>query len=231
MGISFIVPAYNEAENLLLLLPSLNEIANKLSDRYELIVIDAKASSDNTEEICLKNNALYFRQKKEGYGDAFRTGISLCRFEHICVVDSDNSQDISKIPEMYDEIKKGAQLVIGSRYTEGGKTNDPSESVFMSKLLNLCYRIILGFRQKDISTDFRIYEAEKLKAITTVCANFDVVEETLFLLIKKFPKIQIKEIPISYNPRLKGKSKRKLLKFIIDYIRLIFRLIKLKKGE
>lgn len=231
MGISVIIPAFNEEKNLKVLLPSLKSILKKMNTSYELIVVDAKASSDNSQGICALHSAEYVKQSSYGYGNAFREGIRKSTYEYILVVDSDNSQDISRIPQMYDAIKKGAELVIGSRYVKGGKTDDPISSVIMSRLLNFCYRAFLGFRQKDISTDFRIYSASMLKSIETRCLNFDVVEETLFLLINKYPRIKIEEIPISYSKRLEGASKRKLFTFIKDYIKLLFRLKTMRKGE
>ena len=154
MNISVIIPSFNEENNLSILLPQLNEIMLSLQVEYELLVIDALMSADNSEQVCQVNNATYIRQKEIGYADAFRMGTELSRFESILVVDADNSQDISKIPELYKALMNGADVVIGSRYTDGGTTVDPPVSVFMSKLLNYTYRILLGFKEKDVSTDF-----------------------------------------------------------------------------
>lgn len=233
MNISIIIPAYNEEDNLKILLPQLHGIVSTLNTDYELIVIDALKSVDNSEEICKKYNAVYIRQKKLGYADAFHTGIRNSQHEAILVVDSDNSQDISAIPKMYDALINGNDVVIGSRYVSGGKTDDPLSSVIMSKILNYTYRILLGFKEKDISTDFRFYKKSMLENIVTECTNFDVIEETLFHLKRNCPALRVKEIPIHYRKRAEGVSKRKLIEFIIGYIRLLFRLLKLrikKKG-
>ncbi len=233
MNISIILPSFNEEENLKILLPELNSILSSIGADYEIIVVDAKNSCDNSEDACKANSAKYIRQTDAGYADAFRKGIKESLYELILIVDADNSQDISKIPQMYAEILNGADVVIGSRYTDGGKTDDPPVSVLMSKLLNNTYRILLGFREKDVSTDFRIYKKHMLDGLVTECNDFDVIEETLFLLKRNFPDIKIKEVPIHYRQRAEGVSKRKLLKFIYGYIRLLFRLIALrirKKG-
>lgn len=231
MKISVMLPSYNEEENLKIILPQLNHILTALKEEYELLVIDAKNSSDNSETVCKDNNAKFIKQQHIGYGDAFRKGIEVCNGELFLVVDSDNSQDIEKIPEMYKEMLNGADVVIGSRYTSGGTTADPLISVFMSKLLNTAYRLVLGFKEKDISTDFRFYKTYMLQNIHIKCNNFDIIEETLFTLKKQYPEIIIKEIPINYKKRTVGNSKRKLFTFIFDYIRLLFKLSKIKKGR
>lgn len=228
MDISIILPCYNEEENLKILLPRLHKIVSALDVRYELIAVDSKDSCDNSESICINNNSVYIRQTKTGYADAFRTGIEKAKYDLIIIVDADNSQDIGKIPEMYGSIINGADVVIGSRYIKGGTTEDPLISVLMSRLLNFTYRIFLGFKEKDVSTDFRIYKKYMLKNIKTESDNFDVIEETLFKLKEKYHPLKIVEVPINYKQREKGVSKRKLFKFICGYIRLLFKLIKRK---
>lgn len=233
MNISIIIPAYNEENNLKILLPQLHGIVSTLNADYELIVVDALKSADNSEEVCKIHNAVYIRQKKNGYADAFHTGIKNSHYEAVLVVDSDNSQDISAIPQMFNALTNGNDVVIGSRYVSGGKTDDPLSSVIMSKLLNSTYRILLGFKEKDISTDFRFYKKFMLDNLDTQCTNFDVIEETLFNLKRNYPSLKVKEIPIHYKKRAEGVSKRKLVEFIIGYITLLFRLLKLrikKKG-
>lgn len=229
MRLSVVIPAYNEAENLKILLPELHSvISSSLGIGYELIVIDAAASDDDSESVCILNKTRYIKQTNAGYADAFRTGIAESENELLLVVDADNSQDISKISQMYNAINNGADIAIGSRYTEGGKTDDPPLSVFMSKLLNGTYRFILGFNEKDISTDFRIYKKFLLKEIVTECDNFDVIEETIFLLKRKYPSLKVVEIPIHYRQRAEGISKRKLFRFIIGYLKLLIRLMRIK---
>lgn len=228
MNISIIIPAFNEEENLKILIPQLHDIISPLCSKYELIVVDSQKTQDNSEEVCKSNNARYIKQNNYGYGDAFRTGIDNSAHEAILIVDADNSQDISKIPLMYEALGKGYDVVIGSRYVKGGTTSDPLVSVMMSKLLNLTYRIVLGFKEKDVSTDFRFYKKDLLKSIETQCFNFDVIEETLFLLKRKYPSLKVAEIPIDYKPRAEGTSKRRLFHFIADYVKLIIKLIRLR---
>jgi dolichol-phosphate mannosyltransferase len=225
MSISVIIPAFNEAENLNKLIPLLHKICSSLCEKYELIVVDSRKTKDSSEEICRNSGATYIRQDGYGYGDAFRCGIRASTCEAIVIVDADMSQDISKIPLMYETLLNGNDVVIGSRYVKGGKTADPIVSVMMSKFLNCIFRLVLKVREKDISTDFRFYRAELLKKIETKCENFDVIEETLFLLKLNNPELRISEIPIDYKPRAEGVSKRRLFKFVVSYLKLIVRIL------
>ena len=225
-GITVIIPVFNEEKNLVKLLPQLHSIISSCCSSYELLVVDSKKSLDNTKAVCEKHNAIYVKQAGSGYADAFKTGINVAGFDAIIVVDGDCSQDVFKIPLMYNAYKNGSDVVIGSRYTYGGKSNDPIISRMMSKTLNLVYRLVFGLEQRDISTDFRIYHKNQLQRIKMKCVNFDVIEETLILLKRNNPDLIVTEIPIDYRPREQGYSKRRLFLFVWDYIKLIFRLVK-----
>ena len=98
----------------------------------------------------------------------------------------------------------------------------------MSKTLNFAYRLVLGFREKDISTDFRFYKKSLLDKLDTKCENFDVIEETLYLLRKNNKNLCVKEVPIEYRQRAEGNSKRQTVKFICGYLKL---LVRLKSGR
>ena len=96
----------------------------------------------------------------------------------------------------------------------------------MSHILNFSFRIALGINAKDLSTDYRIYHTSDLKKVKLTCKNYDVLQEVLLAikLNKKGHKIKIGEVPISFNKRIYGESKRQLFKFIMSYAGTIFRL-------
>lgn len=231
MKISVIIPAYNEAENLTYLLPELREILARTGETWEILVVDAKQSSDESAAVCAKEEAIYLPQPGEGYGDAFRAGLQTAQGEFTVIVDADGSQDVERIPDMYRKLCDGFDVVIGSRYVKGGRTEDRFVSVMMSRLLNRTYKSLLGLKENDISTDFRFYHTKMLRQIYTECRNFDVIEETLFLLYRAYPQLKVAEIPIVYRTRREGISKRKLLRFIKDYLTLLFRLTKMKRNQ
>ena len=91
----------------------------------------------------------------------------------------------------------------------------------MSKILNTTFRIFLGIKAKDISTDYRMYDTKQLKKVTLKCNNYDVLQEVLLKLRLNNKKLRIGETPISFSKRLYGESKRQLMKFIISYIKTL----------
>ena len=225
--ISVVLLAYREEESLKLLFPRLIEKMNALGEEYELIVVDTAVPEDNTSEVCGKYGARYVNQEEPGFGGAYRKGISVIKGDKMLVLDSDGSHDPMFIPDIYNKFLEGFDVVIGSRYTKGGKTEDAISSRIMSHILNGVYRLVTGVRVKDLSTNFRMYRADLIRQVRLTSVNYDVLEEVLLLMKIKAGKdgFKVAEIPITFNKRLAGESKRRLIPFIISYIKTMFRLI------
>lgn len=232
MGISVVLLAYKEEENLKILLPQIIENVNKTGEDYEILVIDTEKPTDNTEGVCKKYGAVYINQELPGFAGAFKTGIKYAKFDKFLIMDSDGSHDPTRIPAIHELFVSGNyDLVIGSRYVKGGKTNDAKTSIVMSKILNTVFRISLGIKAKDISTDFRMYKTELLKQVELTATNYDVLEEVLMRIKLIKPDFKIGEVPINFCKRMYGESKRRLLPFIISYIKTLFFLLCLRIGK
>ena len=225
MGITIALLAYKEEENLKVLLPQIIEYIKKVDTEYEIIVVDTEQPLDHTEAICNAYNVRYVNQRYMGFGGAFRTAIEEANYEYFLIMDSDGSHNPIYIPEIYRMyMTEKADVVIGSRYVKGGKTCDSFSSIVMSKILNTVFRICLGIKAHDISTDYRMYNTDQLKKVVLENKNYDVLQEVLLKMKLNKPDLKIKEIPITFTKRMFGESKRKLIPFIISYIKSLFKL-------
>lgn len=228
-GISVILPAYLEEENLKEILPKLNECLKGLD--YEIIVVDTQMPMDNTQSVCECNHCRYVARKGGNfYGDAIRTGIASAQKEYTVIMDADGSHTPDHILTFYEEMENNDRdLVIGSRYCKGGNTQNPAILKLMSRMLNLAYKIVFHLPVDDVSDSFRMYKTAQLKQLDLQCRNFDIVEEILILLNVYNEKMDIKEIPIVFNERVYGESKRDLFKFILSYLKTMQMLLKRQK--
>jgi len=227
ISLSIVLPAYLEEENLRILLPRLNTVRAGLAASgvsSEILILDTVTPLDKTMDACQVNGATYIpREGGNRFGDAVRTGISRAQGEFILFMDADGSHTPEFIPELW---KKAAQadVVIASRYIEGGYTENTFSLVLMSRILNWTYAFVLGLKCKDVSNSFKIYRAAQLKPLTLKCHNFDIVEEVLYKLSRKNPQLRIVEIPFSFKKRMFGDTKRNLFLFIITYLVTIIKL-------
>lgn len=232
MDISIILPAYKEAENLKNILPKIEKAFKKTFLTYEILVIDTMEKMDDTEIICNRNHVTYIARKGGNlYGDAIRTGLSGASGKYIVIMDADGSHNPSDILRFYDEMKKkDYTLIIGSRYCKGGYTDNNMILKMMSWILNVTYRVVFDLKVKDVSDSFRMYSAETLKKIKLECDDFDIVEEILIKLkYSRKDAFVVKEIPISFNKRVAGESKRDLVKFIGSYIKTMQKLLRIRR--
>jgi dolichol-phosphate mannosyltransferase len=218
--LSIIVPAYKEEEALRKLLPLLLAEATKLDDAVEILVIDSRQMLDDTGQVCRDSGVRHIRRRGgDLYGDAVRTGIEEAQGKYILLMDADGSHNPAHIRRLWAE-RANHDVVIGSRYVDQGATENPRSLVFMSWVVNVIFRVVFRLHCKDVSNSFRLYRAEVLKPLHLRSRNFDVVEELLILLSSK----RIIEVPITFEKRKAGKSKRNLMVFAISYLWTLARL-------
>jgi dolichol-phosphate mannosyltransferase len=222
--LTVIIPAYNEAANLKLVLPKLQEALAVAEPAHQILIVDRVQASDDSEEVCRAAGVSYInRTPSDSYGDAVRSGIKAAQGKRILMMDADGSHDPEFIQKML-ACKDGNDVVIASRYIEGGGSHVSGASIAMSRLLNLAFSAAFGLHCSDISNSFKLYDAEMLKSLSLECDNFDVIQEMLVKLIRRKPDLKIKEVPFHFGQRLTGSSKREYVKFITSYLRTLLKL-------
>ena len=224
-GISLVIPAYQEEENLRFLLPQIHNALKETGQTYEILVIDTCQPMDHTEEACKEHNALCIRCKdNDSYGNATRTGILHAQYDKMVIMDGDGSHRPDVIPQMFERMEKeNLDLVVGSRYVKGGNSANGPILKLLSVILNLVFRWTFHLTVKDLSGSFRMYRTEQLKKMELLSDNFDIIEEILIKLSMQ-DQFRFAEVPISFSKRHAGESKRHLFAFISGYLATIVRL-------
>jgi dolichol-phosphate mannosyltransferase len=228
LELSIVLPAYEEGDNLRMLLPALREAAQALTPSCEILVVDTAQPRDATPQVCAEAGVTYLpRRGGDYYGHAVRTGIADSRGRFVILMDADGSHNPSFLPELWAH-RDTADLVIASRYMPGGKTENPAILIFMSLMVNIVFRLVLGLRCRDVSNSFRLYRGDDLRALQLSCNNFDIVEEILVLLSMQHRDYRMHEVPFTFEERKAGKTKRKLLPFALSYLAVLWRLHRLR---
>lgn len=218
------MPAYLEEENLRILLPRVKKVLAELTSESEIIVVDTEKPMDGTPEACKEVGVTYInRVGSNTYGSAIRSGIAKAQGESIIFMDADGSHYPDFIKELWAE-RESNDIVIASRYIEGGHTENSTALVLMSKIVNWGYAFVLGIKAKDVSNSFKLYKGNYLRELTLKCDNFDVVEEVIYKIIKNHKNCKIKELPFSFKQRMFGETKRNLPQFVLTYILTLIRL-------
>lgn len=221
LEISVIIPSYLEEENLRIILPRLVEVMNSLDIHWEINIIDTFSPKDYTEVVCKQYGVNYYnREGGNEYGNAVRTGIAKSAGKYLLFMDADGSHSPEMIPSLF-EFRHEYDVVIASRYVEGGGSDNSKYLILMSLIVNKIFSIVLGLNCKDVSNSFKIYKSEQLRKINLSCSEFDIIEEILVKLKRKFHALKIKEIPYTFKERMMGHTKRNLFVFMLLYIKTL----------
>jgi len=207
-----VLPTYNEAENLPLIVP---EILAQ-SPSVEVLVVDDN-SPDGTGELAdaLAEESprvhVLHRPAKQGLGAAYRAGLAeaLARgADYVIQMDADFSHPPDQIPTLLEEIETH-DVVLGSRYLDGiTVVNWPIERILLSWFGNLYARRATGLPISDMTGGFRCVRRELLEKI-----GFERIRADgyAFQIEMNFRFVhagaRIKEIPFFFLDRTRGESK------------------------
>jgi dolichol-phosphate mannosyltransferase len=228
--LSVVLPAYEEASNLAWLLPRIHAALDAAGVTHEVVVVDTESPQDDTAGVCARNDArCHPREGGDRYGDAVRTGLTAARGSWIAFMDADGSHAAESLVDLW-HARHTADLVIGSRYVTGGRSENPLGAVLLSRALNVVFRVTFGLRCADVSNSLRLYRAEDLRRIHLHARDFDVVEEALVQLLATRPGYRVREIPATFERRREGRTKRELGSFALGYLGTIRRLHRFRRN-
>lgn len=218
LDLSVVVPSYLEEENLRNIIPRIDNVLRNMEIEYEILIIDTCEPMDKTFNICRRySHVKYINRIPENvYGDAVRTGIREENAKWVLFMDADGSHTPEFIPNLFKK-RLNYDVVIASRYTKGGGTDNNQVLVIMSKILNIIFCTVLNIKCKDISNSYKLYRADFLKKVKLNCSNFDIVEEMFFKLSKMNRKLRVLEVPYVFKERMFGRTKRKLMVFMLSF--------------
>jgi dolichol-phosphate mannosyltransferase len=223
-----IVPTYNEIENLENMYGRITS-ATKTSD---ILIID-DGSPDGTgklaDKLARKDRRIkvLHRAGKLGLGTAVIAGFHYALdngYELIITIDADLSHDPAYIPQML-SLMGEYDMVVGSRYVhDGGMVNWSIVRLLISLFANSMLKLILGIKQKDCSGGFKCYRAGLIRKIGVdriISPGYVFYVEILYRALKVGARV--KEIPIIFVNRGKGKSKLGIGE-VVGYAKNIFKL-------
>jgi glycosyltransferase involved in cell wall biosynthesis len=221
-----IIPAYNEEDSILSVVNNLKKLQIKNVELDYVVINDG--STDNTKEVCLKNNINFIDLPfNVGIGGAVQTGYKYALYNDYDIAiqfDGDGQHEASYIEKLISEINKGYDIVIGSRFVQklskfrSTKTRRIGIG-FLSNLIYWCtktriYDPTSGFRAcnkkviKLFAHDYLIDYAEPVSIVTVIKNNY-----------------KHSEIPVEMKERQTGRSSIRSLKTLYFMIKVSIAII------
>ena len=224
MNITLVIPTYNEAENIPILIERVFRIFDEAELPGSVIVVDDN-SPDETWKICQELKERYPRLdvirriKERGLSSAVLEGFRSSGSEILGVMDADLSHPAEKLPELLRPLINGtADFVIGSRYILDGEIEEWSISrKLSSKLATLAAYGLTSV--KDPMSGFFFLKREVIDGIKLNPKGFKICLE--ILVRGKYENVI--EIPILFRDRIHGETKLNS-RVIIDYLLQVSRL-------
>jgi len=219
---SIVLSTYNEAnyiENII------SELEKNIPD-LEIVIVD-DSSSDGTIEIIKKLNQnnkykVVFRKKSRNLASAFVRGLTETTGDNIGWIDTNMAELAVRFPEMINQLKSENDLVLLSRFVEGGGDNRVFIRTFCSKYFNIFCRVMFRTPIKDLTSSIFLMKRKILDEVTFLgYGHGEFFLEFLYNVyqkgfkVKEIPYIQKKDEDISNS-----KSAPNLIKFF--YLGLLY---------
>lgn len=218
--ITVVIPALNEELNIEKTLESLEA---RLTIPHRVIVVNDN-SNDRTAEIVegvsrrRPNIRLVHSPRPRGITNALKSGFEQVETPITVVMMADLCDDPDAVPQMYEKIEEGYDLVCASRYMPGGRRlGGPALQGFFSRHVCASLKKLTGIPTHDVSNAFKMYRTEILKSTPLEEAGF---ASSLEICVKAFLKgCRIAEVPTTWKGRTAGKSSFKMIKVARSYLR------------
>ena len=225
-GFSIILPTYNEAENVRILIPKLVSIWDSHEFDYEIIIVDDN-SPDGTAEIAREFEKSYpvrvfVRMCRLGLSSAIMYGAKKALYNHVIVMDADLQHPPEKTIDIAYLLFKGCDIVVASRYiSEGGIEGWSKFRLLESKIATYLAHIMLPITRKtsDPMSGFFGCKRDYLLDPRIVPIGYKILIEIICLN----PDARVCDVPYIFRSRLYGGSKLSS-SVILDYVKqLIYR--------
>jgi dolichol-phosphate mannosyltransferase len=227
MPACLVLPTYNEAENL----PELIARVHAAAPNISILVVDDD-SPDGTADLAAAiaerdaRVSVLCRKNARGYGTALTEGIRHALgagAPAVLTMDCDFSHDPADVPRLLTALE-GADVVVGSRYTEGGRVRAWSLARrLLSAGANLFVRALFRIPARDCTSGFRGYRRHVLEAMPWDrfhSEGYSFLVEVLYFATRD-RRTRLLEVPIVFIDRTRGTSKMGLKEIVLGATNLI----------
>lgn len=214
-----LIPAYNEAENIERVVENLKENHSE----YDYVVVN-DGSKDTTYDICKqKGYNVIDLPINLGLAGGFQAGVKYAYrkgYDYVIQFDADGQHLPEYIQPMIEEIEKGYDIVIGSRFVNEKKPF--TARMLGSRLISLAIKITTGQRIKDPTSGMRMYNRNCMREYAQE-VNYGPEPDTVSYLVKNGAKVS--EIQVSMEERIAGTSYLNFARSISYMFRMLMSII------
>lgn len=227
-------PAYNDGGTIASLVIQAVQVAGRLTDTFEVIVVN-DGSTDRTAEIADELARTYpqvrviHHRHNRGYGGALRTGFAVASHELIAYTDGDGQYDPSELDVLWRRMTPDIDMVTGYKI----RRSDPWHRIVIGKIYHHTVKLMFRLRVRDVDCDFRLMRREIFDRVS-------LERDTGVICLEMMRKIQdagfrVVEVPVHHYHRTHGRSQffnfRRIFWTGVDVLKLWVQLVILGRGR
>jgi glycosyltransferase involved in cell wall biosynthesis len=199
MELTILMPCLNEAETLGVCIDKALGFLARAGVDGEVLVAD-NGSSDGSQAIAQARGARVVPVAERGYGAALRGGIAAARGRFIIMGDADDSYDFSRLEGFLDELRNGADLVMGNRFLGGIQPGAmPRLHHWLGNpLLSFIGRLFFKIRVRDFHCGLRGFNAQAMRALDLRTSGMEFASE--MVVRAALEKLRVVEVPTTLSP-------------------------------
>lgn len=202
VDLSVLMPAFNEAENLVEVIPQTAAALDALGRSWEILVVD-DGSTDGTRSVMAglrSPQVRYIRlRRNSGKSAALEVGLNHVEGEYVVLMDADGQDDPNELPKMLAELDQGFDLVTGSRV--GGR-QDRFIKRNTSKIYNGATAWVTGVKMKDFNSGYKLMTRELADSLEMYGELHRYIP-----VLAVWNGFKVSEVTVEHHERLHGASK------------------------
>jgi dolichol-phosphate mannosyltransferase len=222
LGVSIVVPAYNERESLALLIPAVVSVMERAGANFEIIVVDDGSSDGSGEfiaELAKTDSRLAVIRLARNFGQtaAMMAGIDHSRGEIIVPIDADLQNDPADIPRLLAKLDEGYDVVSGWRRS---RKDAAIRRTFVSRCANWLISTISGVRLHDYGCSLKAYRRSVIGGVRLYGEMHRFIP-----IYAHWYGAKITEIDVAHQSRRFGRSHYglgRIFKVVLDLIVVLF---------
>jgi glycosyltransferase involved in cell wall biosynthesis len=216
VGVSIIIPAYNEEGAVGATVKQIRAALSELPMRFEIIVVD-DGSTDGTRTAAELSGAVVFSSaENSGYGSALKRGIAAGHSDYVAIIDADGTYPAESLIPMI-ELAQTADMVVGDR--GAAMRNVPLIRRPAKWFLNVVANYLARREIPDVNSGLRVFRRVSLeKFIPLLPDGFSFT--TTVTLAMHCSKLRVVYFPINYAKRI-GSSKIRAVHFLAFMVLLL----------
>lgn len=203
--LTVIIPAYNEAESLRMLLPEYVRFCRH--NEYELIIVN-DGSADETMDVLAEFKgtpgfSVISHKINRGYGGAVKSGIRHARTRYVITIDADGQHDLDDVLAMHREIDtRDADMIVGDR---SGHRDASVYRGIGKRMIRWFARLLMRIPVRDLNSGIKICNTELARRYLRLCPDHMAFSDVITLVFISQRRLVL-ERPVNVRPRLAGTS-------------------------